>query len=403
MKVWDKLRALLPTRKRNPGGRQRVRDEPEDTRVAVRPLSDRSMIANEAIFAAVNRIATTMASMPFHLYQGDKPLVDHPLERLLNYRPNEQMNAHLWKLTMQSNVCCYGSAYSLIIPGADMRPARLDVLRPELVTPMIEEKTGELWYDVVDALNGMHYWVHRSSMIVLSFMGGNGLRGIRPIDVLRGTMQYDAEIKRFSLEQLKSVNNSILLTVPGVGLGEEETEQLISDFISRYNKSGRSVVVLEGGMTASALTKSPVDAKVLDIERITRNRVATVYAIPPHMLGDYTDTSYSTAEQSVQEFLQLTMLGWVTQWETELDSALLTWDLIQEGLHWVIDMQSLYRADTMTMANKHSLAVRGGWMQPNEVRKMDGLPPDPDGDCLLVSRDLLPLAMVRGGATIKET
>ena len=51
------------------------------------------------------------------------------------------------------------------------------------------------------------------------------------------------------------------------------------------------------------MTQSPVDAQSLDVERVTKNRVATVYNIPPHMLGDYSDSSYSTNEQSTQEYL----------------------------------------------------------------------------------------------------
>ena len=37
------------------------------------------------------------------------------------------------------------------------------------------------------------------------------------------------------------------------------------------------------------------------------------------------------------------------------------------------------------------LAIRGGWLPPNEVREQEGLPPDPHGGELMSSRDLIPL------------
>ena len=398
MRVWDWIRGLFPKRETEP----RARDEPGDTRMTTRTRGDVAMLASESIFSAVNRIAMTMASMPLALYRDDEPQLDDPLQRLVTYAPNETMNGYLWLLTMQGAVCSEGNAYSLIVPSEDgTRPARLDVLKPQLVTPYLEQDTGELWYRVTDDADGVQYWVHNSRMIALRFLGGNGLRGIRPIDVLRGTLEYDGEVKRFSLEQLKSVNSAIMLTVPSVGLGGTEKDKLIADFLERYKKSGRSVMVLEGGLTATALNKSPVDAKVLDVERITKNRVATVYGIPPHMLGDYSDTDYASAEQSMNEFLQLTMLGWVTQWEAELSRKLLSWDLVRQGYRWVFAMDAMVRADTATMANKHNLAIRGGWMTPNEVRRKDGMAALPEGDKLLVARDLLPLEMVEAGATIK--
>ena len=398
MGVLSWIRGLIPQRKSRP----RTRDEPGDTRMTTRTRGDVAMMASESIFSAVSRIATTLASMPLTLYQNDQPQRDNPLQQLVTYAPNETMNGYLWLLTMQAAVCSEGNAYSLIVPSEDgTRPARLDVLKPQLVTPYLERDTRELWYLVTDELTNTQYWVHSSRMIALHFVGGNGLKGVRPIDVLRGSLEYDAQVKEFSLDQLKSVNNAIVLTVPTVGQGNAAKDQLVTDFLERYKKSGKNVLVLEGGLTATALNKSPVDAKVLDVERITKNRVATVYSIPPHMLGDYSDTDYASAEQSMNEFLQLTMLGWVTQWESELSRKLLTWDMVRDGYRFVFGMDSLVRADTVSLANKHNLAIRGGWLTPNEVRRAEGQPKLPEGDKLLVARDLLPLEMVEAGATIK--
>ncbi|MDD3212200.1 MAG: phage portal protein [Eubacteriales bacterium] len=399
MTLWDHLKAWLPLRKEKP----RSRDAPGDTRAPTRTIGDLGMLRNESIFSAVNRIATTLASMPLHLYKGEEVQKDHPLERLVTFAPNGHMTSYLWLLTMMGAVCTEGNAYSLIVPSADgTQPARLDVLKPQLVQPRLERETGDLWYLVSDELEAVQYWVHSSRMIVLQFLGDGGTKGLRPIDVLRGSLEYDVEVKTFSLEQLRSVNSAVILTVPSVGLSGEEIDRLTADFLTRYQKSGKNVIVLEGGLTATTMNKAPVDAKVLDVERITKNRVATVYSIPPHMLGDYSDTDYASAEQSMQEFLQLTMLGWVTQFEKQLDRKLLTWNMVRADYAWRFTMDAMIRADTATMANKHNLAIRGGWMTPNEVRRFEGKPPAEGGDELLAARDLLPLRLIEAGATITK-
>jgi len=127
------------------------------------------------------------------------------------------------------------------------------------------------------------------------------------------------------------------------------------------------------------------------VERITRNRVATVYNIPPHMLGDYTDTGFSSPEQQMQEFFQLTIMPIAAQWEQELNRKLLTPADFGAGYRFRFDVDALARADTQTMAEKYHKAIRGGWMRPNEVRLREGLPPDEFGNQLMASRDLLPL------------
>ena len=228
-------------------------------------------------------------------------------------------------------------------------------------------------------------------LIVVRHMSANGEIGIRPIDVLRGTLDYDKQVKELSLAQLDGVNHGVFLTVPNTGLGEDERDTVIENFLDAYEKSGQRVVILEGGLTATTFSQSAIDAQVLDVERITRNRVATVYNIPPHMLGDYSDTSFSTAEQQMQEFLQLTIMPIVAQWEQELNRKLLTPAEYAQGYRFRFDIAALTRADTATMAEMHQKAIRGGWMRINEVRQREGLPPDEMGNELMASRDLLPL------------
>ena len=228
-------------------------------------------------------------------------------------------------------------------------------------------------------------------VINLKHLSANGLVGIRPIDVLRKSLDYDTQVKELALDQLDGINHGIMLTVPHTGLSPEAKDDVVNRFLETYEKSGKSVVILEGGLTATNFSAPAVDAQLLDVERITRNRVATVYNLPPHMLGDYTDTSVSTAEQQMQEFLQLTIGPIIEQWENELNRKMLTPQDYADGYRFRFDTTALTRADTATTANRNQTAIRGGWRKPNEVRESEGLPPDPMGGELMSSRDLIPL------------
>ena len=83
-----------------------ARDKPQtvrsrDLKMINRPRADRTIEANEAIYAAVSRIANTMASMPMHLYKGCKIQEDHPLERIVSLEPHPNFSAFTWKQTME--------------------------------------------------------------------------------------------------------------------------------------------------------------------------------------------------------------------------------------------------------------------------------------------------------------
>lgn len=371
--------------------RVRVFDRGKVTSIT-RPRADVTLQGHEAIYAAVTRIANTVASIPVHVYKGRERQDTHPLEKLLNLSPNPSMSAYIFKQTMEAFRNTEGMAYALIIRDGLGEITRLDVLDPTRVRPLIERDSREIWYDIT--LEGKTHPIPGYMVLALKHMSANGISGIRPLDVLRGSLDYDAEVKEISLNQLDGINHGVMLEVPGQALDETRKAQIVADFLDAYESSGQRVLVLEGGIKATTFNQSPVDAQLMDVERITRNRVATVYNLPPHMLGDYSDTSFSTAEQQMQEFLQLTIIPIVQQWEDELNRKLLSDADYKVGYRFRFDTDSLIRADMVAMANKYQMAIRGGWMRMNEVREREGLPPDPNGDELMCARDIIPLRIM---------
>ena len=385
---------MWPFKKRK--NEAKARDEPQRTRRTPnlrwinRPRADNTIQGNEAIYAAVSRIANTVASLPMHIYKDYMLVPEHPMERLLNLEPNPNFTAFGFRQTMEVLRNTEGNAYALKIPDGLGGVRRLDILNPTRVQPLRNPEDQSVWYQIQPE-DGDIMVAPGFMVLNLRHMSANGQKGIRPIDVLRKSLDYDAQVKELSLQQLDGVNNAIALTVPNSSLSQEEKDELVDRFLETYEQSGRSVLVLEGGLTATNFSNPAVDGQLLDVERITRNRVATVYNLPPHMLGDYTDTSFSTAEQQMQEFLQLTIIPIVEQWEEEFNRKLLTPEDFANGYRIRFDTSQLTRADTVATANKNQMAIRGGWLTPNEVRRSEYLPSDKYGDNLMASRDLLPL------------
>lgn len=362
---------------------------PDGTRQAPQTLGDRQLLSNEMVYSVVARVANTIALMPMHLYKGDQIARDHPLERLISYRPGPRYHAYEWRRTMQANATTMGRAYSIIRRAMDgvtvLALEQVDPLRVvELITP-----ADEVWYRVqYDDRTEYH---PACDVYAIRALSANGVRGISQHAVLSGAVEYDRQIKRYSLDQMDAVNGTLAITVPNTGLSSARQKEIIKEFLEVYQSSGGKAIVLQGGMTAQDISKTPVSAEVTAVEKATANRIATVNLVPPHLLGDYSDTSYATAEQTMLEYQQMTLLSWVTQWETEAAAKLLTYQMVCDGYHFMLDMRELMRADSLTMANRHSIGIRAGNMTINEARAEDNLPPVEGGDVPLISRDLVPL------------
>ena len=348
---------------------------------------------SEAIYSAVSRIANTLACMPFRLYRRFDKAVDDERYRLLTYSPNPELTPYQFVMAAEACRLTAGCAYILAVPDAGGSGIeRLDVLDPARVQVLRNRENRELWYRIAMD-DGQAVTVHGSYVVALHHMSTDGVTGISPIEVLGGTLKYDRQIQDVSLEQLKGVGDSIVLTYPTNFSGEQQLMH-VERFRQVYNASGRHVIILDGGVTADTIKNSVVDPKVLDVANVTRRKVAAVYNMPPRMLGDASASGYSTSEQDINEFLKLTMLPIVRQWEEAFNRKLLSYDEIRQGYTFRFDMDALKRGDTAAMADKHSKAVRGAKMTPNEVREEDGLPPLPHGDELFIARDMVPMRVV---------
>lgn len=285
-----------------------------------------------------------------------------------------------------------GNAYALKIVGTTGKLERLDILNPARVQPIMNSDTEELWYKITPE-TGRELYVHNYYVIHIPFISTNGYSGISPVSVLHDTIEYAENIKKFSVKQLEQgVNAAVVLEAPA-NLSEPQKVDMISDFMDTYKKTSGNILLLESGVTAKSLNLSPVDNKLFEVEKITRSKVAMVYNIPPHLLGDYSDTSFSSQEQQMLEFLMLTMLPIVVAYEQELNRKLLTSEQRRRGYHFKFNMDSILRADAATQAEVDYKAVRSAWKTPDEIRAERNLPPLPGGTGkkAMISQDLATL------------
>ena len=352
---------------------------------------DYTLRNSELIFAAVSRISNAFSAMPVQLYKGAKPIYNE-LNDLVAYTPNALMTACQFFKTMEACRGTSGDCYALkvFLPG-DITP-RLEILDPMKVRPVVEKVSRELWWKIQPD-EGKEIYVHDYYMLHVPFISTNGIGGISPVSVLFDTLKYSENIQEFNVKQLEQgVNSAIVLEAPA-NLGADQKLAMVEDFMQTYRNTSGNILLLESGVQAKTLNLSPVDSKLLEVEKITRGKVAMVYNIPPRLLGDYSESGLGSQEQMMLEFLTLTMLPIVTAYEQEMNRKLLTTIQRRQGYHFKFDMESILRADAATQAEVDYKAVRSGWKTVDEIRYSRNLPALPNGigKHALVSQDLATL------------
>jgi len=380
------LKAALPSIENVPG-RRRL----SNTWLPHWLRGDYTLRNSELLFSAVSRISNSLASMPVQLYRGAVP-VKNELNDLLSFEPNPNMTSCQFIKTLEACRCTAGNCYGVKVFDPDGTLDRIDILDPSRVAPIMETGSGELWYKITPE-RGVEFYAHNYYVIHVPFLSTNGYSGVNPVSVLYDTLNYSDSIETFSAKQLdKGLNAAVILEAPA-NLGDEQKKKMITSFTETYHATGGNVLLLESGVTAKSLNLSPVDTKLFEVEKITRSKVAMVYNIPPHLLGDYSESSPRSQEQQMLQFLMLTMLPIVTAYEQEFNRKLLTKEQRRRGYHFEFNMDAILRADAATMADVNYKAVRSAWMTPDEIRSKYNLPPLPGGigRHAMISQDLATL------------
>lgn len=352
-------------------------------------IDNSKLATNETIFSVITRLANSLAMLPLKLYRSYDLAFNQAADVLIN-GPNQNQTSFEFIRGLETLRNEKGNAYALIERDIRGQVARLTPLNPDYVEPVFNIDTGDLWYQVIGN-SGTYYFYNLDVIHVKHIIGSGGIKGISPLKVLTNANDFDKAVREFSLKEMQSAPNSFIVKY-GVNVNADKRKQVIEDFKRFYQDNG-GVLFREPGVEIDPLERKFIAADIFTAERITRARVANVFNVPAHMLNDSEGQSYSSMEQMMREFVQLTLMPIVRQYEQEFNRKLLTKVERSDGFYFKFNVNALMRGDTTAQADYYTKGIRSGWLKPNEVRQLEDLPPEPEGDRLYISGDLYPMDM----------
>ncbi|WP_249716202.1 phage portal protein [Paenibacillus sp. J31TS4] len=349
--------------------------------------SGEALANNETIFAAISRLSNAMASLPLKLYRDFSPMNNQTADLIAN-APNSNMTSFDFIRTLEVLRDSTGNGYAMKRYDMRYQVEALVILDPARVEPVIERDTKELWYEIQGDKG--RYYVHNMDMIHVKHIHGTGYKGINPIDVLGNTVDFDGKVRHFSISQMDASITASFILKMATHLSADKRAEILNNFKQFYEENG-GVLIQEAGMEIAPIDRKFLDTKVFEVERITRSRVATVYNMPVHMLGETQGANYSSMEQMSLEFVQSTLIPIVRQYEQEFNRKLLTPEERGRGLGFKFNVNALLRGDIQTRGEFYFKMIRSGVFKPNDVRAWEELPPEEGGDKLYLSGDLYPI------------
>lgn len=365
-----------------------------DAQSAGASVTERTALSVPAIWAAVNFLSSTVASLPLNLYQrtdkGRERAAADPLHFILHDAPNPSWTSFKWrKYSMQQVLLSGGRSYTWIQRTTGGAVKALWALEPTAVT--VEFKAGELLYRY--APSGVAARTFQASDVIdISFMlESDQVQHVSPVGRLKRTIGLSIALESYAAKHFENGG------VPPLSLegpintpaAAERASKDIFAALRRARKEGRNILPLPTGHQLKPVGFNPEQSQLESARRFQVEEVARIYSLPPTFLQDLTNGTHSNSEQQDLHFVKHTLNMWLRAWEQEMNLKFFPFGDTRRYVEFNVD--GLLRGDFQTRMDGLSKGVQNALLTPNEARAMENRPPKEGGDELLLQQNMMGL------------
>lgn len=351
------------------------------------------------VYACVKILSEAVAKLPLKVYQdtpegGIRRASDHYLQPLLKSRPNPYMTAYdLWRaVEVQRNL--FGNAYiapEFVTTGPER--GRIRWLWP------VDARHVEIWVDnrglfgprnrvwYVVRVGGEERRLSPDELVHLKALNLDGIVGVSPLHYLQWLVESGAagtkHVREFFRQGLQM--KGIVHYTGDLNPEAEEKFRKRFEQMAAGLKNAHRVALLPIGYQFQPIELTMTDAQFLETAQLTARQIANAFGIKMHQLNDLSRATHTNIEQQQRQFYADTLQAILTAYEQELTYKLFTPSELQQGYYLKFNVDSIVRSDIRTRYEAYRVGIQGGFLKPNEVRALEELPPDPNGNVLLVN------------------
>ena len=337
-------------------------------------LNRRTVLSIGAVYRALAVYADLLGTLPVRRLRGDsEPLplpafVEAPAGLAVGW--TDEIGQALWSLLLRGDAYAYPTSFDYA--GF---PSTFLVLDPDRVK--CEYRRGSLvysWplgngserYELVDPAPDelLHIRWQRppgsaSGIGILDSQGGAA-----------GTLTGVIATERYAADAMANPAPPAVLTHP-LRLKKSQAEDIQTAWSESVARSRSVPAVLSGGITYQALQLTPRDVELIESRRWNATNVATLFGLPPYMLGGSTGDSltYSTIEGEMTRLWTTALMPAAVR----LERGFSAWLPRGQRLRFVPD--ALLRSVTLDRYNAHKIALDAGFLTLDEVRDLENRAP----------------------------
>lgn len=361
-------------------------------------------LSEATYYACVKVLSESIGKLPLRLMlstqdTGVAPVREHRYYRTLNERPNRFMSASVFWTYEEFCRQHYGNAYALIDESDPQHP-QLWPLDPEKMRVYYDDarllsSVPDVWY-VYNTASGPITYGSEEILHFKAHQTVDGLVGVSVREQLATTIQGNIKAQKM-VNKMYDSGMTAKAVLQYTGNLKEASVEALTKGMEAYakgemkSKGIENIIPVPLGMSLTPLSLKLADSQFLEVKQYSALQIAAAFGVKPNQVGDYTKSSYASAEAQQLSFLVDTLLFNIKQYEEELSWKLLSDGEAADGIVPKFNTSVLLRTEFQTMVTTLATAVQSFLFTPNEARERLDLPHKEGGDNLLGNGAAIPV------------
>ena len=337
-------------------------------------VSEKTVLSIAAAYSCLRVISDAVATLPLYTFVGEQEKRRSVAKPSVLVQPYAEITRVTWFSQATISLVGRGNVFGQIVErDSNLYPAQIKLVHPDnaQVRRLADGTPQYKYFGKTIPIDDVFHIPY------LSVPGA--LVGLNPVEYLRYTfaLAHAADLYGGAFFE-NSAFPSGLISAEG-DLEEDEVLALQQDWNQQHQGIGQAhrIGVITGGADFHAISIAPEDAQFIESRQLSRAEIATLFGVPPHMIGDVDRTSSwgMGIEQQERMFNNTTLNGILQRFSEAFSSN----EVTPNGQYAEFDLSDRYKGDMLTRFQSYVLGRNGGWLNSDEIRAFEGQAPIPDG------------------------
>jgi HK97 family phage portal protein len=337
------------------------------------PVDERRALQHITWWSCVSLLADSITQLPIGCFRTvDDARVPLALPTLF-VTPDADVGFREWIHQLVVSVVARGNCYGLVLDrDGHGTPTQIKALHPDEVITTLSYGTPR--YNVFGISGGLD---RRDMLHIkgLTLPGRYSFLGLDPVAYARHTIGRGLAAAEYASRFFGQSANPGGLLSTDQDMPDATAKEMQDRWMEAHGHRQRKPAVLSGGLKWQSVEIKPEESQFLETIKATRLEIAGFFRVPPHLigLGDMQSNWGTGVEENALQYVTFTLQPWLTRIEDALSA------LLPKPQYVKFNTTGFLRSRTLDRYRGFLMAREGGWINPDEIRALEDMPPIPDG------------------------